>query len=627
MKKDSQPYTASSYPSKLVWLLSFLALYTTFIMVTIVWWTLVDVRSEREKLETHRHEINTIKTEIDSLLEKEKWSIATILDGAPLTDLADPMEFPKLIEEFQKKTHASSFLPIFDSVHNQVNELLQLRTLSQLWFHQQQKNLKKLPEMQKRVESILRHLDEAVSSAAGRIKLNQALSIREYRKAENVQASRIAADIIKGLTTSADLSSIIRDIQELTLLYEQLLNEMEPDHLAHLKNNRILTVLNRLQRGALLTSYLKDHGFILNEVAEVFFGKGYQIDQDHQAIALGSDENLYQLCLSRSEQFQKKNSLQSDLRSITASLHANIKKITAGVEQEIQKEAEGAESAIKRALQIILIVGGATATIFLAISYKIILEIRGQIKAIEDTNVVLDKRTKALSESEEALLQSEKQLQFLSSNLLTAQEKERQRISHELHDELGQAMAALKMQVGAIERHLDAPQEHLRNECFEIRSFIDQIIENMRRLSKDLSPVVIDDLGLEAAIDYLATNFASLHNIHFTLDLDDINPLFSQESQRLIYRIIQEALTNISKHADARQIFIATQINAEGVTFVIQDDGNGFNVKEVLNQRSIEKGMGLATMAERVRILGGSLEFKSDPGGGTTVVFTAPRHL
>ena len=630
--KNARRYTASSYPARLVWLLSFLALYTTVVMVIVVWWTLIDVRSGRERLDTRKSECNAMRSMLDSSLEKEKWDISALLDNDRPTVDRGNRELLALAEAYKKTVADPSLDQSFILLEKKISELLHHRSLCQQWAEQHGKTMARLPEMQKKVESILRQMDEAISQSAGQKRLEWAIKTRRFRQSTAGDSLPLARSIINDMANFSDLTSTIRDIHELNLLYERLLHEDRPDHLQYLKDNNIRTVLSRLQfeTNEADRQHPGKNGLtpaLLEEFIASLFGKGYKIDPEHQTIITGAGENLFRICLSKVDDNARKNELRDHLLQLSASLHDTVQQIADLTDQVLQKEAIVLESAIKRALHIILIVGMATGTIFLAISYKIILEIRGQIKAIEDTNIILDKRTRALSKSEEALRQSEERLQYLSSNLLTAQENERRRISHELHDELGQSMAALKLQVGAIERRLpEYSQEKIREECNNIRQHINQIIENVRRLSKDLSPVVIDDLGLEAAIDYLASNFAKLNKVQFTLDLPDINPLFSQESQRLIYRIIQEALTNISKHANASHISIAAERKERLVSFTIHDDGVGFDLEKVINRRSTEKGMGLTTMVERVRILGGSIDFRSRPGQGTTVTFTAPMY-
>ncbi len=463
--RPSRPaHTASYYPARLVWLLSFLALYTTAIMVVIVWWTLVDVRTGQEQADVLRQELQQTRSRLLSRLEEDTSRLLLLAAGKPAPP---PDRDPDLI----------------------------------------------------------------------------------------VLARRLG----------------------------DLLPPGSRDPLAE----RLLTSVGRL---AALEERLRQAG-----ATEATPPPGWVQETGREATR------------------------------IAAAIRRTSERLAGRIGERIDEQRLSGEPAVRRALQIILIVGTATAVIFLAISYRVVQEIQGQIQAIEQTNVMLDARTRALTASEEALRRSEEQLQTLSSNLLTAQEQERQRIARELHDELGQAMAALKMQVGAIERHLPTtPPERLQEECKEIREFINGIIESVRRLSRDLSPVVIDDLGLEAAIDYLANSFAKYQQIPITLDVDGLDPELPKESQRLIYRIIQEALTNISRHAGAKQICIAAERHGGTITFVIQDDGRGFDVEAVLARRATDRGMGLATMAERARILGGTIQIDSTPGQGTTVAFTVP---
>ena len=143
-------------------------------------------------------------------------------------------------------------------------------------------------------------------------------------------------------------------------------------------------------------------------------------------------------------------------------------------------------------------------------------------------------------------------------------------------------------------------------------------------MARDLSPVVLDDLGLQAAIEYLVNNFAKIYNVEVSYRPSDINHLFNEESQRNIYRILQEALTNIGKHAQAKHVSLVIDQVENAIRFTVRDDGRGFNVRKTFDQKTDERGMGLEAMSERVRILGGKINFVSRPGIDTTVTFTAP---
>jgi len=234
------------------------------------------------------------------------------------------------------------------------------------------------------------------------------------------------------------------------------------------------------------------------------------------------------------------------------------------------------------------------------------------------------KHLREKEELEDKIRQSEKQLRYLSSRLLTAQEEERSRISRELHDELGQALAVLKFQLRFIERNLQVDQTALKEECERNLEYIDQVIEDVRRLSRDLTPSLLEDLGLSAALRWLIHNFTQNDHFQISLDMREIDHLFPLQAQIIIYRIFQEALTNIGKHAQATQLSVIIKEENGHVSFSVEDNGMGFDVKEVSTRGIHEKGLGLTIMDERVQMLGGSLKVDSQEGRGTRVTFTVP---
>ena len=232
--------------------------------------------------------------------------------------------------------------------------------------------------------------------------------------------------------------------------------------------------------------------------------------------------------------------------------------------------------------------------------------------------------SESLAKREEALRDSERKLRSLSSQLLKAQEKERKRLSIELHDELGQALALLKHRLRSIRKKLHEDQALLRAECEDTNQYVDRIIDNVRRLSRDLSPSTLEDLGLSSALRWLIEDFGKRHSMDTSLDIGDIDHLFSQEAQTNLYRIFQEALTNISKHADASHVSFVVKKKDSRVYFLMEDDGKGFDVDRVKEMQSFEKGMGLAAMEERVHMLGANLDLRSKERKGTRVRFTIP---
>jgi PAS domain S-box-containing protein len=260
--------------------------------------------------------------------------------------------------------------------------------------------------------------------------------------------------------------------------------------------------------------------------------------------------------------------------------------------------------------------------IFTLVSPQPIYDEKGQFRG--SFAVITD--ISALKKTEEALRESEGRLRVLSFQLLTAQERERSRISRELHDELGQALAVLKLRLRFLEKHLATDQEKLKEECEQSIQYIDQVIEEVRRLSRDLSPSILEDLGFSSALQWLINNFSKNNNLSITLQKDDVDMdrLFSQDSQIIIYRIFQEAFTNIERHSQASRASVSIKKAEKGIHISVEDNGSGFDITQTLKSEVARQGMGLATMRERAKMLGGSLEIVSEEGKGTRIDVDLP---
>jgi signal transduction histidine kinase len=226
---------------------------------------------------------------------------------------------------------------------------------------------------------------------------------------------------------------------------------------------------------------------------------------------------------------------------------------------------------------------------------------------------------------EEALRQSEASLRHLASQLLTIQEQERTRISRELHDELGQSLMVLKMKMRAIQRQR-AGDHTILADCQEVLDNLDGLVENVRRIARDLSPYILADLGLETALHRLLEEFSKHYQI--TLDLSGnlagLNQAFPAAHQIHIYRIFQEWLTNIGKHSGASTLRMTVTRGEGEVSFLLEDNGRGFDLEAVQESAASSKGIGLATLGERARLLGGELSIASEPGKGTRISLVLP---
>lgn len=255
-----------------------------------------------------------------------------------------------------------------------------------------------------------------------------------------------------------------------------------------------------------------------------------------------------------------------------------------------------------------------------------LMEVRGKLMEYQGRQVrgvaVMDISER--KKIEEALRESEHMLRFLSTRLLEAGDEERSRISKELHDQLGHDLALLKSRVHAIGRQLEDCQEELKKECENTIGAVEHIIENVRRISRDLMPSILEDLGLFASLQWLVENFSKQHDIDITLDMEDIDHLFSREVQVNLYRVFQESFTNISKHADAKKVSLEVKKEGEYISFVVKDDGKGFELNKIMNRKFNEKGVGLMAMNERMHMMGGTFQVNSVPGEGTTIKFVVP---
>jgi PAS domain S-box-containing protein len=249
-----------------------------------------------------------------------------------------------------------------------------------------------------------------------------------------------------------------------------------------------------------------------------------------------------------------------------------------------------------------------------------ILDQEGQPILVGAVGIDITARRRA----EEALRASEQRLRFLTSQLLSAQERERKRISMELHDELGQNLAVLKLQIRAIERALGEDQQDLKEGCRELLHYLDGVIDNIRRLSHDLSPAILEDLGLQSALKYLINGVSKHYTVSHSFEVEDLDQLFPSDVQIIIYRIFQECLTNISKHAGATDVSIVVKEDDGILSMVLEDNGIGFEPTGLLARRASGRGLGLAALDERARMLGGTLEIWSQPGSGTRVTCLIP---
>ena len=210
--------------------------------------------------------------------------------------------------------------------------------------------------------------------------------------------------------------------------------------------------------------------------------------------------------------------------------------------------------------------------------------------------------------------------------VISAEEAERRRIARELHDETSQSLTSLKVALRAVEAAL--PTEELRTRLEEIRKLAGGTLEEVGRLARGLHPSVLDDLGFKPAVQKLTRDFSRAHELKI-----DIHVGYGSGGERLplmiettLYRILQEALTNVAKHAKASTISIVVERRASKVSMIIEDDGVGFDVEAMALNRGVTEsgGLGLHGMRERASLLKGDLTIESTESGGTSLYVSIP---
>jgi PAS domain S-box-containing protein len=218
------------------------------------------------------------------------------------------------------------------------------------------------------------------------------------------------------------------------------------------------------------------------------------------------------------------------------------------------------------------------------------------------------------------ILQINDQLRLLSSRLEEVREQERIRIAREIHDELGQQLTGLKMDISWLSKKTGHMDEHLQQKFTGVLGLLDEMVQTVRRISTELRPAVLDDLGLLAAIEWHSAEFEKRFHINLQLSLPGDDLVVPVEKATGIFRVYQEALTNIARHAGATQVWTTVSVKEDRFILLVEDNGRGFDAREV----KARKTLGLAGMKERVNMMAGRYSITSTTDRGTVVSIEVP---
>jgi two-component system sensor histidine kinase UhpB len=214
---------------------------------------------------------------------------------------------------------------------------------------------------------------------------------------------------------------------------------------------------------------------------------------------------------------------------------------------------------------------------------------------------------------------SREQLRALAAHVESVREQERVRIAREIHDELGQSLTCMGMDLAFLDRQIDPENKDAAARVAALVELVKDTIRCVRRISSELRPSILDDLGLGAAIDWLAHDFETRTQIACTVEVpEDLSLPFDLATP--LFRVCQEALTNVTRHASATSVSIHLTCSTSHIALTIKDNGRGITEEEIKRHGSL----GLLGMKERIGILGGTLDVEGKPGEGTTLAIHIP---
>ncbi len=225
--------------------------------------------------------------------------------------------------------------------------------------------------------------------------------------------------------------------------------------------------------------------------------------------------------------------------------------------------------------------------------------------------------------AEEEIRLSHERLRELSDRNQSAIENERRRIAREIHDELGQQLSLIQLEMSVLWKKLPQKEREIRNKMKSMMKLIDSSIRSVQRISADLRPALLDDLGLGAALEWAVKNFQKRTRIQCKTSIRPTDLALDQERSTVLFRVLQESLTNILRHAKATKVQVSLTKQKNSVALIIRDNGIGISANKISDSHSL----GLIGMRERVRPSGGSVTITGIPGKKTEVVVKLPTSL
>ena len=254
--------------------------------------------------------------------------------------------------------------------------------------------------------------------------------------------------------------------------------------------------------------------------------------------------------------------------------------------------------------------------------------------AVEETYVLqqysqalvhkLEEKNAELAEANQALKRTEELLRALTQRVVQAQEAERGRVARELHDTITQMLCAVQFRSQVLAEKLPARNRLAKGEAIKLREMIGKTVEEVERISRNLRPIVLDHLGLVAGLHDTSTEFTNRTGVSVKLVCVELTRRLSADTELALYRILQETLKNVEKHAHARHVTVHLTKPGNIVQLTVNDDGIGFDPTQHRARRTGEGGLGLLSMRERATYVGGAFTVKSVHRVGTEIEIRIP---
>jgi len=252
--------------------------------------------------------------------------------------------------------------------------------------------------------------------------------------------------------------------------------------------------------------------------------------------------------------------------------------------------------------------------------YNVDIRLQLSYAEAEPLFVAIIKDITEQKKAEQELIDSHKQLRELCSHLENIREEERTRIAREVHDELGQKLTALNYDLSGLKKGVHSDKESFLEKVHSMSKLVSSTLASVQKICTELRPEVLDVLGLSEAIEWQAQEFLKKTGVGYEIDLNPEEITLDADRSTAVFRIFQETLTNVARHADANKVQIRMEKNATAFFLEVQDDGKGFNADEADKIKSL----GLIGMQERALLWGGEVGFSGAQGKGTTVKLTIP---